>query len=297
MAKSFVAPYLVPDSDAIEMQPWTLDMRGESTPLGAVVDNWVSGTDLNVSRGVTMNLDSVRQRCGLPEQSELGLVVTWMSDSSKIRRRVLTKQVLEPRNEVSVTLPGNEIGGTIRLSTSLILLADIDRPAPGTPHRRGSILYTDVISVVLEGEGSMFPMAVVDFDARPYDSRASWHVETSTDLDADFSSTFQVLVNEKDKPLIKAIESEKPNREQQALLDELSSGVMQVVLELAYAMKSLGDLAGGDFETGTVGDVLFSLIEQTGDVDLGDLSEPNQIGRRSSVFQGMARGLAAGRVF
>lgn len=143
----------------------------------------------------------------------------------------------------------------------------------------------------------MFPMSVIDFAKRTYDSRASWFVETSTDLEANFSSVFQVMINEQDKALIKAIEAEKANREQQALLDELSSGVMQVVLELAYALKSTGELDSPDHGDGSVGQVLHGLVDQTGDLDLGDLRDPSQIARRQSRFQALARGIAAGRVF
>lgn len=143
----------------------------------------------------------------------------------------------------------------------------------------------------------MFPMAVIDFDKRLYDSRASWHVELSTAMDANFSSKFQVLVNEQDKALIKAIEADKPTKEQQSLLDQLSSGVMEVVLELAYAMKAQGELGAGDFEDGSVGSVLSGLVEQTGDIDVTHMTDPSQIGRRRSLFQGLARGLSVGRMF
>lgn len=143
----------------------------------------------------------------------------------------------------------------------------------------------------------MFPMAVVDFDTRAYDSRASWYVETSTAVDANFSATFQVLINEKDKALIKAIEAPKPTREQTALIDEFSAGVMATVIEFAYALKASGDLDQAAGAEGSVGDVLGGLVQQTGDLDLGRLSDPSEVARRRSLFQGMARGLAVGRTF
>ncbi len=143
----------------------------------------------------------------------------------------------------------------------------------------------------------MFPMAVVDFRTRTYDDRSSWFVETSTDLGANFSAEFQVFINERDKALIKAIEADNPTREQQALIDELSSGVMQVVLELAYALKNNGELGPEEYGDGSVGQVLCGLIEQTGNLDVGDMYDPSQIGLRQSRFQAMARRIAAGRIF
>lgn len=297
MAREFTPPYLTPSDEVVDMQPWSFLQHGESVPLVSPVEGWVTGTDLSLSRGIVVDLQSLRQECRLPDGCGLELVVSWRSDASKIQRCVYKRLLDSSRNEVQVTLSGREIGGTVRISTTLVLAEDLADPAPGSPHRRGSILVRDVYSVTLEGEGSMFPMAVVDFASRPYADLASWFVETSTDLEANFSSVFQVMINEHDKALIKAIEADKPTREQQALIDDLSSGVMQVVLELAYALKADGELKADEYGESTVGQVLFGLIEQTGDVDLGDLGDSSQIARRQSLFQAMARGIAVGRVF
>ncbi|MGB3286384.1 hypothetical protein [Mycolicibacter algericus] len=297
MASRFSPPYLVPAEDVVEMQPWLLLDGGESNPLTSPVDYWVSGTDLELSRGLVADLTQLREQCRLSADTPLGLTVSWRSDASKIQRCLMSRPLEESRNEIQVTLPGRQIGGTVQISTTIVLLTDVEVPAVGAPHRRGSVLARDVVSVTLEGEGSMFPMAVVDFTRRTYDDDASWFVETSTDPGANFSSAFQVMINERDAALIKAIEAEKPTREQQALIDELGSGVMQVVLELAYALKANGELDRDAYGDGSVGQVLQGLIEQTGNLDLGDISDASQIARRQSQFQALARRIAAGRVF
>lgn len=297
MARDFTPPYLTPSGDIVDMQPWRALQHGDEVTLISPIDDWVTGTDLSLSRGVVVDLDTLRKQCRLPDASALGMVVSWRSDASKIQRHIYTRALEDSRNEVQVTLPGTEIGGTVRISTSIVLLEDVIDSAPGAPNRRGAVLARDTFALTLEGEGSMFPMAVIDFTRRTYDDYASWFVETSTDLSANFSSAFQVMINERDKALIKAIEAEKPTREQQALLDELSSGVMQVVLELAYALKANGELGVDEHGDGSVGQVLCVLVEQTGDLDLGDFRDPSQIARRQSHFQAMARGIAAGRMF
>lgn len=297
MANRFSPPYLVPAEGVVEMQPWLLLDRGESIPLTSPVDDWVSGTDLVLSRGLVVDLVQLREQCGLSSDIPLGLVVSWRSDASKIQRRLLSRALDEPRNEIQVTLPGQEIGGTVQISTAIVLLADAQAPAVGAPHLRGSVLARDVVAATLEGEGAMFPMAVIDFARRTYDDDASWFVETSTDPGANFSSAFQVMINERDRALIKAIEAEKPTGEQRALLYELESAVMQVVLELAYALKAGGELGSQEYGDGSVGQVLQGLVEQTGNLDLGDLSDASQIARRQSQFQALARRIAAGRAF
>ncbi|MCV7086975.1 hypothetical protein [Mycolicibacter hiberniae] len=297
MANEFTPPYLTPADEVVEMHPWMHLDRGGSVPLISPVDGWVTGTDIALSRGVVVDLAALRDQCRLPASIPLALVVSWRSDASKIQRHLFTRRLDRSRNDIQVTLPGSEIGGTIQITTAITLHEDVEAPLAGAPHIRGAVLVRDRVSVTLEGEGSMFPMAVVDFRTRTYDDRSSWFVETSTDLGANFSAEFQVFINERDKALIKAIEADNPTREQQALIDELSSGVMQVVLELAYALKNNGELGPEEHGDGSVGQVLCGLIEQTGNLDLGDMYDPSQIGWRQSRFQAMARRIAAGRIF
>ena len=279
------------------MGPWNVQWNGSVAPLGSVLDGWASGDDVTISRIVRLDLDEIRTECGISADATLGLSVSWISDSTKIRQRIYLNRSLSNRNEIEVVLPGDRIGGTVEISTSLIVVASPVMKEKWIAQLPGSILVKDVDKVTLEGEGSMFPMAVVDFDGRVYDSSASWFVETSTDLEANFSATFQVMVNEKDKALVKAIEEDKPSRDQVNILDNMESGVMQVVLELAYTLKNRGDLLDFEYGDGTVGETLWNLIEQTGNRNLDDMTDPSQIATRSAVFQGMARDLSAGRVF
>lgn len=297
MIRNISAPYVLPREECVEMSPWSVQWNGSVAPLGSVLDGWASGDDVTISRIVRLDLDEIRMECGISADATLGLSVSWISDSTKIRQRIYLNRSLSNRNEIEVVLPGDRIGGTVEISTSLIVVASPVMKEKWIAQLPGSILAKDVNKVTLEGEGSMFPMAVVDFDGRVYDSSASWFVETSTDLEANFSATFQVMVNEKDKALVRAIEESKPSKDQICILDNMQSGVMQVVLELAYTLKHRGDLLDFEYGDGTVGETLWNLIEQTGNRNLDDMTDPSQIATRSAVFQGMARDLSAGRVF
>lgn len=125
MARNFSPPYLLPSDEAVDMQPWKFVDGAETVLLPYLVDDWVTGTDLRVSRGVTVDIETVRRECRLPSDAQLGLVVSWMSKASKIRRRVFRKRLEEHRNEIAITLPGAEVGGTIELATTVCLLEDI----------------------------------------------------------------------------------------------------------------------------------------------------------------------------
>lgn len=298
MIKDFSAPYLTPPAETVEMLPWHRTYGDEQCQLGPLLTDWTPGSDIRLSRVVGIDLDEVRETAGLHDDVTLGLVVSWVSNSTKIRRRCFLKGNPEERQAVEIVLPGDEIGGTLELDTSLVVLDAPGEPVVGVAHRPGSILLRDSQKIILEGDGSSFPMAVVDFNHTRYNPSASWHLETTTDIDANFSATFQVLINQRDEKLVKSIEADRPTKEQTILLQELSAGVIEVLLDLAYALEYQGTLnitaSQGD---GSVGSVLQGLINQTGYIDLGDFSDPGNTSYRRSQLQGMARDIAAGRVF
>lgn len=298
MIKDLSAPYLTPPAEAVDMLPWHRTYGDEQRPLEPLLSDWTPGSDIRLSRVIGIDLDEVLGTTGLHDDATLGIVVSWVSSSTKIRRRCYLKRNPEENQPVEIVLPGDEIGGTLELDTSLVVLDAPGEPVPGVAHWPGSILLRDSQKIILEGDGSSFPMAVVDFNHTRYNPSASWHLETTTDIDANFSATFQVLINERDEKLVKSIETDRPTKEQTILLQELSAGVMEVLLDLAYALEHQGTLnMTAPQEDGSVGSVLQGLINQTGNIDLGDFSDPGNSSYRRSQLQGMARDIAAGRMF
>src|SRR5699024_722411 len=199
-------PYLLPGEDRIEATDGRISWRGESLELMPVLEDW-GGEDLRLTRALSIDVDAIRQDCGLPQDAPLELVVTSFGNTTKMRRCVFRRRVDGRHNDIEAVLRGGEIGGTVTVSTRLVLGADLPDAPPWTPRLCGSILAAYSTRIMVEGDGSMFPMAVIDFATRPYDSHASWHVETSTDMDADFSAMFQVLINDQDTELVTAIEA------------------------------------------------------------------------------------------
>lgn len=298
MIQDIWAPYLTPPVETAEMLPWYRVDAEEERPLEPLLADWTPGADIRLSRAVGIDLNEVRKSAGLDNNVTLGLVVSWISSSTKIRRRCFLKANPDSREVIEVILSGDEIGGTLELDTSLVVLDYPSDPIPGVAHLSGSILLRDSQKVILEGDGSSFPMAVVDFNHTRYNPSASWHLETTTNIEANFSATFQVLINSRDEKMVKSIEADRPTKEQIILLQGLSAGVMEALLDLAYALEYEGTLdSSAPQEDGTVGSVLQGLIVQTGNLDLGDFSDPGKSSYRKSQLQGMARDIAAGRVF
>lgn len=297
MFRAVEAPYLTPDPAVVTAEGWHVEAGDERFPLPDHLESWSQGSSLRLTRRIEIDLPALLAQTGLPSSAEIGISVSWMSNSTKIRRRVFRSAISREPISVTANLNGDEISGQLDLRTTVILNGSIEEIDPWVASEAGSILLAEKRVFGLGLNESGFPMSVVDFAVTNLPPEASWHLETSTALEDRFSSSFQVLVNERDERLIKAMETEKPTKEQSLMLHNLMSGVMEETLRLAYALRSNGELALDGYEYGSVGEVLSNLVKRTGDVSLDSLTDPSQLALARTQFEAMARGLGVGRQF
>lgn len=297
MFKAVETPYLTPDPAVVTAENWHLEAGDERIPLPDQFESWSQGTSLRLTRSIEIDLPTLLSQSGLPNTAEIGVSVSWMSNSTKIRRRVFRSAISDEPISVTANLSGDEISGEVDLRTSVILNSAIQGTDPWVASEAGSILLVEKRVFRLGLSESGFPMSVVDFAVTTLPIEASWHLETSTALEDRFSSSFQVLVNERDEKLIKAMEADKPTKDQSLILQNLMAGVMEETLRLAYALRSNGELALEGYEYGSVGEVLSNLVKRTGDVSLDSLTDPSQLASARAQFEAMARKLGVGRQF
>lgn len=297
MFKAVEAPYLTPEPAVVTAENWHLEAGDERIPLPDQFESWSQGTSLRLTRRIEIDLPTLLSQSALPNTAEIGVSVSWMSNSTKIRRRVFRSAISDEPISVTANLNGDEISGEVDLRTSVILNSAIQGTDPWVASEAGSILLVEKRVFGLGLSESGFPMSVVDFAVTTLPIEASWHLESSTALEDRFSSSFQVLVNERDEKLIKAMEADKPTKEQSLILQNLMAGVMEETLRLAYALRSNGELALEGYEYGSVGEVLSNLVKRTGDVSLDSLTDPSQLASARAQFEAMARTLGVGRQF
>ncbi|NKS67186.1 hypothetical protein GS461_17225 [Rhodococcus hoagii] len=222
------ASYVLPNPEHVTFGEWLI-LDENRAALGDEYPDWGAGTDICLSRTVNVNASAIRSELQLSDEVPLRVTTSWIASTSKIRRRVDLFETTGGVETVSVALPGEEVGGVITLRTTLST-GSIPSALPGYPRLAGSVLSVDEHRFVLEGQTSTFPIGVIDFRTTSYDDDASWHLTTSTQLDASFTGRFQLEINERDIALVGAIEATKPNNAQKALLDDLMSGVARFCL-------------------------------------------------------------------
>lgn len=287
------APYLLPSEPSFEFAPWQRVVDSEPEALPGMIAGWAPGTPVALTRSLTVDLAEFLRTAGLPEDTELWINVSWIGSNSRIRERLRRQILVEGINVLDVSLPDERIGGTVTVRTTICLAHDLDVVA-GVASRPGSVLASDEESIILEGDSSTFPTAVVDFASVARHPKASWNLVVSDDVDASFGGRFLLEINEQDKKLVSAIEAEKPKGEQKVLIDSMMTGVGELLLELALRLRKSGRLQHGIYEEGSVGAVLNGLLERADFETTPDLDDPVGIAGLRSTLQGAAQSLGFG---
>lgn len=286
-------PFLLPDADSITEVEWLIAEGEAWAPLPEELPGWDSATDVYVRCAITVDWPRFRASCGLPADFPIACTLAWTSSTSQMRassRKSFAPVVASPVI-VEGTLPAARVGGVLTLD----LTVHPDRDWPAAPaavvNRSGSTLFRSTRNLVLEAQGSQFPVAVVDFGRTSHDPAASWFLSVDGPLEAPFHGVVLLLLNESDSELVVAASSGRPDARQQVLLDELSHQVAMQLLEYALAADQEEGLLMRDWPTDSVGDVLRQTLESVGD------EAPRDSVERRAWFAGAARRLGFGRQF
>ena len=292
-----VKPFRVPSSQSWRVGEWQLLRDGGWQALPDVLEDWDADTALHVRQIIDVDREVIVEQSGLDLGATLVVTASWSSSSNQMTDLIDRVPVTERVVTLEATLPQGRIGGVLTITTSLALGATGNTGAVAAPKEPGSVLLDSTTTVALQGDGAMFPVAVIDFAATPFDVESSWVLEVSSDLEAPFLGVFQLLVNERDEELVRAITRPSSDASDRQLVFALEEGVAGVLAEAALAVQNeLRD--GGAWEAGTVGSVLNSMLD---DVESRGLSLPGSGPEAISDFRsrlsGVVRSLGYGRSF
>ncbi|GLY31599.1 hypothetical protein [Kineosporia sp. NBRC 101731] len=252
-----VLPYLVPTRDTVSWGSWELGEDESWVPLPAELEGWDPGTDLFVRRSVKVDVLAFVKETALAP-SHVRVTASWTSSTTDMTDACSPVLLnADGHAYLHFKMDGKRIAGVLTLRTTLTLAHPPQTSQLGVARIPGSVLAQDQRQVSLDGTPSMFPVHEVDFSGTPLPPEASWHLETTTDLDAPFYGTFQLLLNSRDKELSTAVRNPKDKR-QKALCDELQAGIAALMLELA--VRERDDLLDRTWPSDSVGEVLSRLL-------------------------------------
>lgn len=257
-----VFPFLRPPSDVVSAGPWARLSSDGSAPLPDQLLDWDYSTTLSLHRPVSVDGLRLRRSAGLTESAAVDLTVQWSASNSLLRGRAWRAALpADDAFEVAIEfeLPGDDLGGTLELVTSVTLRASSPGSSPAAPARPGSLLWSDRHRVVLQGDNALFPIATADFHELPYPTGAGWYLHIEEDVNAAALGSILLLVNERHDVVMHAVgAASSPSEADQRVLSTLRADVLRVLVERALTDEALQEET--DYASGSLGAVLTNVV-------------------------------------
>src|SRR4051794_40915958 len=114
-------PFLVPSAGVVAPETWQQIDGDRTVELGDRLEHWDYNTDLTVVRTLSLDLGRFRNEAGLPERAGLAAVAGWRSTSTGLRGVAESAPIRGDSVFLEMRLAGADLGGTLRLSTRIVL--------------------------------------------------------------------------------------------------------------------------------------------------------------------------------
>lgn len=255
-------PYLLPPDDAVTAEPWrTID----GMEIGERLEHWDAFTDVELLQVLTVDVDAIREACGLGADSALALSAQWRSDRTRLAAEGEPVELGTLggclRAPVGLTVPGASAGGRLELQARLLLRSPGRAPSAISPRRPGALLWTDRQQLMLEGGAARFPISAADFASMPrFPASGSWALEWSNEeLEAPVLGSLRLLVNSGDASLLEALRSGSGDVRAGMVRTFVTFDVARSLVHGALGNERFVE-APGAYDEGTVGRMLSELL-------------------------------------
>lgn len=208
-------PYYTPKPERITVGEWSLVKDDDHIALGKVLPDWDPAMPIHAVVPVQLDLLGILEDCRLSEKAQLRLATFWESSGTMLRGRGefidLTQQHHLKQLYLRLSVDGTKLATNIDLITCLVLLQANSELIPFIPKIPGCILAQTAHNVFLEGEGTRFPIEVIDFSQTEYASDASWVLYWDPEnLHQTVLGDTRLYLNARHKRVIRAITENLP---------------------------------------------------------------------------------------
>jgi hypothetical protein len=250
--------YLQPQPDRISSGEIQLAAGGHQ-PVDGRMPDWHYLSDVSVEWPLSVNLPGVKQDCQLPDDAQVGVVLSWRSDRTNLRSSMPVTPVLNGENLLQTMIPGSTVGGTLIIEVALVLHRPGTAISPLAPSRCGALLWSKSEQVVLEGSGGRFPTISADFaaDGIVGDSMGLWYLEISdSDLQANCTSALTLYINSANQSIQDVLIAGAAGNSQ--LVKFMMYDVYRQLMMAAIRHEEFDDRL--KYDRGSLGDMLVTLL-------------------------------------
>ena len=237
MPDSFPYPTVAPD--AVRDGAWTIADADGSAALPEWLPDWDLSQRLTASRRLEVDLDRVYAETHIDADAGLAISVVYGSDFEDIVEIIdIDEQGGTFSAQLTVDLPGELLGETVELTTSLILRDNSHEAHDHIAWRRGSVLWSDIRRTRLHGDGSRFPVTELDFADHGLDPATPWLLEVGAEFATPAMGAVQLLLNSRFPLVLEAARELDPTRPELAVLrSALHADIGRTLVEHALAQE------------------------------------------------------------
>jgi hypothetical protein len=140
--------------------------------------------------------------------------------------------------DVSFVVPGGRLASELVLTTALVLESRGGKAGPTSASAPGSRLWSDEVTVALEGTGPRLPVVLVDLDP----PGSAWSLQAAAEwLYSHPSAALHVLVNRKREDICRALLSRPPDDKDRLVRSALKFDVGRQMIERALDDEDFDD--------------------------------------------------------
>lgn len=267
MKSVVIWPFRVASMQRVTLTPWTTVDKGAAIPLPESLAGLDYGAALEVRRTARIDIAGLRADCGLPDNVELALAVSWHSAGTALRRpmfKALLPSTPDPVEvEVVGQVPTDAIAQHLALHTKVVLAQPLTHDDRTVARHSGSAFWEDFYKLTLDPVTSLFPVELVDLPSSGWaEPDAGWFLSWSTfDLERPFLGSVRLFVNFRHTEVAKAVTGPALTREAWAMrqtiyFDVARSLVLGVLHDSDFMQRK------GEYPADSVGRVVRDIIER-----------------------------------
>lgn len=198
-----------------------------------------------------------------PSSATIGLAAMWLSRSSKTRGCVRFNESIRRSQTPAVrtfehTFAPGTFRGQITLNTVIFLdeCSYYGKENQFAKHPGTLLGELDSCKVIIDGQGSVFPIVEVDEPSQPL-----WRVECNWNdpLVESFDAESVVVCLNRAHPAYKELMRE--NMKQSYLLKEVVAGALHIIVQNAQTSEFWADILDGKSDEGSIGEALHYFVK------------------------------------
>lgn len=264
--------HLMSDPSAIVASPWTTG--------GAVVGDsidWHPGLDVELQCTLSVDRAAAAEALGYDAMECCVVVVDWTSDTTRLRESCGRYELLESTSVIA-RLPGDRIGGRVRLRRRVVTRCDLPAGVDFAPTVVGSVLWEESIEFRVEGSGPQFPVLVTDFKGAGLAPGAAWAVGIVGPAEMDDPGDFHEPAAEhvsvrlnSTHPIVDRLVNDPSSDLARLAIGQISCDLASGVLLLAPLLP----VPPPDYADGSLGALLLATLHQLGMESALDAARPD----------------------